>query len=66
MMTKEINTGDIFLHDGYPIDKDGELVKVMIEGFIEDTDLIKCSFFDEYHTNHITTKEELINNIKSN
>ena len=50
------------LHDGYPIDKDNELVKVRIDGFIEDTDLIKCSFFDEHFSNHITTKDELYQN----
>tara|TARA_R110002060_G_scaffold68455_3_gene77180 strand:- start:52 stop:255 length:204 start_codon:yes stop_codon:yes gene_type:complete len=55
----KINIGDIMLHDGYPIDKDNELVKVRIDGFIEDTNLIKCSFFDEYFTNHVTTKDEL-------
>ena len=58
----KINIGDIMLHDGYPIDKDNELVKVRIDGFIEDTDLIKCSFFDEYFSNHITTKDELYQN----
>ena len=55
----KINIGDIMLHDGYPIDKDNELVKVRIDGFIKDTNSIKCSFFDEHFTNHITTKDEL-------
>lgn len=55
----KINIGDIMLHDGYPIDKDNELVKVRIDGFIEDTNSIKCSFFDEHFTNHVTTKDEL-------
>ena len=63
MMSKpKINIGDIMLHNGYPIDKDSELVKVRIEGFIEDTNLIKCSFFDEHFTNHVTTKDELRQN----
>ena len=63
-MTREdkINIGDIMLHDGYPIDKGNQLVNVRIDGFIEDTNLIKCSFFDEHFTNHITTKEELNQN----
>ena len=47
------------LHNGYPIDKDGELVEVRIDGYVEGTDLIKCSFFDEHFTNHITTKDKL-------
>ena len=55
----KIEIGKIMWHDGYPIDKDGELVRVRIDGFIEDSDLIKCYFFDEHFTNHITTKEEL-------
>ena len=61
-MSKEIEIGDIMFHDGYPIDKEGELVEVRIDGWIEETDLIKCSFFDEYFTNHVTTKEELKQN----
>ena len=48
----KINIGDIMLHDGYPIDKDNELVKVRIDGFIEDTDLVKCSFFDDWLNAH--------------
>jgi len=55
----KIKAGDKMLHDGAPIDKEGELVEVTIDGFIEGTDLIKCSFHDEYFTNHVTTKEEL-------
>ena len=59
MSKEEINIGDIMLHDGYPINKDNELVEVRIDGYVEDTDIIKCSFFDEHFTNHITTKDEL-------
>ena len=62
MSEDKINIGDIMLHDGYPIDKDNQLVNVRIDGFIEDTNLIKCSFFDEHFTNHITTKDELNQN----
>ena len=34
---------------------------IKIDGFLK-TLIIKCSFFDEHFTNHITTKEELNQN----
>ena len=47
-------------HDGYPIDKDGEMVDVFIDGPLEGSDeLIKCHFYDEHFTNHIADKNDL-------
>ena len=58
-MKKDIKIGDIMLHDGYPIDKEGDMVGVRIQEFIEGKDLVKCSFFDEHFTNFVADRNKL-------